>query len=134
MHAHADVLVVGAGPAGLAAARSGARVILADERAEPGGSLHDTAATFDGAPAAGWADRVASELVGLPEVRLLPRTTVVGYYDHNYLIAVERRTSHLGAAVPGRVARRAGDSGKEMAPALIDLALAIAYLAIALTS
>ncbi len=109
MHAHADVLVVGAGPAGLAAAlaaaRSGARVILADERAEPGGSLHDTAATFDGAPAVGWADRVASELVGLPEVRLLPRTTVVGYYDHNYLVTVERRTSHLGAAAPGRVAR-----------------------------
>jgi sarcosine oxidase subunit alpha len=109
VYAHADVLVVGAGPAGLAAAlaaaRSGARVILADERAEPGGSLHDTAATLDGAPAAEWAGRVAGELAGLPEVRLLPRTTVAGYYDQNYLIAVERRTSHLGAAAPGQAAR-----------------------------
>ena len=41
--AHTDVLVVGAGPAGLAAAlaagRSGASVMLVDETAEPGGSL-----------------------------------------------------------------------------------------------
>ena len=43
MHAHCDVLVVGAGPAGLmaalAAGRAGARVILADEQNELGGSL-----------------------------------------------------------------------------------------------
>ena len=43
MHAHCDVLVVGAGPAGLmaalAAGRSGARVILADEQPELGGAL-----------------------------------------------------------------------------------------------
>ncbi len=109
VYAHADVLVVGAGPAGLAAAlaaaRSGARVILADERAEPGGSLHDTTDPLDGAPAADWVGQVVAELAGLPEVRLLPRTTVVGYYDHNYLIAIERRTSHLGAAAPAWVAR-----------------------------
>jgi len=109
VYAHADVLVVGAGPAGLAAAlaaaRSGARVILADERPEPGGGLHDTAVTLDGAPAAGWVSRVAGELAGLPEARLLPRTTVAGYYDQNYLIAVERRTSHLGAAAPDRAVR-----------------------------
>jgi sarcosine oxidase subunit alpha len=109
VHAHADVLVVGAGPAGLAAAlaaaRSGARVIVADERPELGGSLHDTAGPLDGAPAAAWVSAVTGELAGLPDVRLLPRTTVAGYYDQNYLIAVERRTSHLGAAAPGRTAR-----------------------------
>lgn len=47
VHVHTDVLVVGAGPAGLAAAReasrSGARVMLLDERAEAGGTLLDTA-------------------------------------------------------------------------------------------
>ena len=56
-YAHCDVLVVGAGPAGLAAAlaaaESGARVMLCDEQAEFGGSLlANRAATIDGLPAA----------------------------------------------------------------------------------
>ncbi|HCA88423.1 MAG TPA: ferredoxin, partial [Streptomyces sp.] len=42
-YVHTDVLVVGAGPAGLAAAEaaagSGARVMLLDDQPEPGGSL-----------------------------------------------------------------------------------------------
>ncbi|MGP3956333.1 FAD-dependent oxidoreductase [Nonomuraea sp. 3N208] len=109
IHAHCDVLVVGAGPAGLsaarAAARTGARVILADEQPEPGGSLLGTAEQLAGLPAAEWAGAVAAELAGLPEVTVLPRTTVFGYYDDNYLIAVERRTNHLGGAAPAHVAR-----------------------------
>ncbi|WP_214416018.1 FAD-dependent oxidoreductase [Sphaerisporangium fuscum] len=94
-HAHCDVLVVGAGPAGLsaalAAARTGARVILADDRPEPGGSLPDTGGVVDGRPARDWVAAVAAELAGLPETRVLRRTSVIGYYDDNYLIAVERR-------------------------------------------
>ncbi|WP_424536711.1 2Fe-2S iron-sulfur cluster-binding protein [Sphaerisporangium viridialbum] len=94
-HAHCDVLVVGAGPAGLtaalAAARTGARVILADDRFQPGGSLPDTAQTVEGRPGADWARDVAAELATLPDVRVLFGTSVVGYYDHNYLVAVERR-------------------------------------------
>ncbi|MDP4508735.1 FAD-dependent oxidoreductase [Nonomuraea turcica] len=109
IHAHCDVLVVGAGPAGLsaarAAARTGARVILADEQPEPGGSLLGTTEQLAGLPAAEWAGAVAAELAGLPEVTVLPRTTVFGYYDDNYLIAVERRTNHLGGAAPAHVAR-----------------------------
>jgi sarcosine oxidase subunit alpha len=105
------VLVVGAGPAGLAAAlaagRSGARVILADERSELGGSLLDAgpAETLGGRPAAAWAASAAAELAGLPEVRLLPRTVVAGYYDGNYLVAVERRADHVApsAAEPRQV-------------------------------
>ncbi|MFI7635440.1 2Fe-2S iron-sulfur cluster-binding protein [Nonomuraea sp. NPDC049400] len=108
-HAHCDVLVVGAGPAGLAAARdaarTGARVILADERPEPGGGLLGTAEEVAGRPGAEWAAAVAAELAGLPEVTVLPRTTVFGYYDDNYLVAVERRTNHLGGAAPAHVAR-----------------------------
>ncbi|HEY2670784.1 MAG TPA: 2Fe-2S iron-sulfur cluster-binding protein [Rugosimonospora sp.] len=97
VHAHCDVLVVGAGPAGLAAAtvagRSGARVILVDERPEVGGSLLDAPPSM----VDGWYD--------LGDVRVLTRTTAFGYYDDNYLVAVERRTDHLGAAAPGNVAR-----------------------------
>ncbi|MDJ0932992.1 MAG: FAD-binding protein [Breoghania sp.] len=52
MHAHCDVLVAGAGPAGLMAAleaaKAGARVIIADEQAEFGGSLLGAAREIDG--------------------------------------------------------------------------------------
>ena len=96
---HCDVLVVGAGPAGLAAARaagaSGARIILADEQSGFGGSLLSSKATVDGKSGAQWAADVTQELAGQEEVRLLPRTTVTGYYDHNFLVAVERITDHL---------------------------------------
>ncbi|WP_405577614.1 sarcosine oxidase subunit alpha family protein [Streptomyces sp. NBC_01092] len=103
VHAHCDLLVVGAGPAGLAAAAaaatSGARVILADDRPEPGGSLLGTGEHLD------WVADVAGRLATAPEVRVLPRTTVFGHYDDNHLLAVERRTNHLGAAAPADVAR-----------------------------
>ena len=98
-NAHCDVLVVGAGPAGLAAAlssaRAGARVILADEQAEFGGSLLGSSETIDGRPATAWVEAVVAELADMDEVRLLPRTTVTGYYDHNFLVACERLTDHL---------------------------------------
>lgn len=98
VHAHCDLLVVGAGPAGLAAAaaaaKSGARVILADDQPEPGGSLLGTGEHLD------WVTEAAELLDAEPEVRVLRRTTVFGYYDDNHLLAVERRTNHLGGAAP----------------------------------
>ena len=98
-NAHCDVLVVGAGPAGLiaalAAARTGARVILTDEQPEFGGHLLGTRTTIDGVPALEWVAKVVGELALLPEVQLLPRTTAFGYYDHNLLALAERRTDHL---------------------------------------
>ncbi|MFG2283863.1 sarcosine oxidase subunit delta family protein [Streptomyces asoensis] len=104
VHTHCDVLIVGAGPAGLAAAaaaaRSGARVVLADERPEPGGSLLGSGEHLD------WVAEVSALLAAEPEVRVLRRTTVFGYYDDNHLLAVERRTDHLGAAAPPTVARQ----------------------------
>ena len=111
MHAHCDVLVVGAGAAGLAAAltaaRSGARVILADEQAQPGGSLLSRRIQLDDAPASEWAAAAIGELESLPEVRVLRRTTVTGYFDHNYLIAAERLTDHLPpGGNPGRPRQR----------------------------
>jgi sarcosine oxidase subunit alpha len=111
MNRHCDVLVVGSGPAGLAAAlaaaRSGARVILADEQEEFGGSLLDSRETLDGKPAADWAASVVAELASLPDVTLLPRSTVNGYHDHNFLTIHQRLTDHLGDRAPiGQVRQR----------------------------
>ncbi|ERH47543.1 sarcosine oxidase subunit alpha [Ectopseudomonas chengduensis] len=110
LNQHCDVLVVGAGPAGLAAAlaagRSGARVILADEQEEFGGSLLDTRETLDGKPAADWVAQAIAELKTLPEVALLSRATVNGYHDHNFLTIHQRLTDHLGETAPMGQARQ----------------------------
>ncbi|MGV4981099.1 sarcosine oxidase subunit alpha family protein [Streptomyces sp. NRAIS3] len=103
VHAHCDLLIVGAGPAGLAAAAAaagtGARVILADDQPEPGGSLLGTGEHLD------WVEATRARLEAAPEVRVLRRTTVFGHYDDNHLLAVERRTNHLGADAPANVSR-----------------------------
>lgn len=110
LNQHCDVLIVGAGPAGLAAAlaagRSGARVILADEQEEFGGSLLDTRETLDGKPAADWVAQAVAELQAMPEVTLLPRATVNGYHDHNFLTIHQRLTDHLGEIAPMGQARQ----------------------------
>jgi len=97
-YAHCDVLVVGAGPAGLAAAlgaaSTGARVILCDEQAEPGGSLLDEpAAMIDGWAAHAWLAEVLKSLSGV--ITLLPNTTAFGWYPDNLIGLVERVTDHL---------------------------------------
>ncbi|MBB4188223.1 sarcosine oxidase subunit alpha [Sinorhizobium terangae] len=101
--AHCDLLVVGGGPTGLmaalTAARAGLRVILADEDFRLGGSLLSETQAIDGAPAHVLADRVAAELQALPNVTLLPRTTVFGWYDDNVFGAVERVQKHVAEPV-----------------------------------
>ena len=109
-YAHCDVLVVGAGPAGIAAAlaagSSGARVILVDEQAELGGSLLSESEPIEGRPAAEWLAEAVAALERMPEVRLLPRTTAFGYYDHNYLTLMERTGDHLAAPAPHQPRQR----------------------------
>ncbi|MGH8244314.1 MAG: 2Fe-2S iron-sulfur cluster-binding protein, partial [Steroidobacteraceae bacterium] len=110
-YAHCDVLVVGAGPAGLAAAlaaaEAGARVSVCDEQAEFGGSLLDgAAARVDDKPAEVWLAAAVAALAGNARVRLLPRTTAFGYFPHNNVGLVERLTDHLADAPPGAVRER----------------------------
>ena len=101
-NAHCDVLVAGGGPAGLmaavAAGRAGARVILADEQSEFGGSLLATTASIDDGPAAEWLQQTLIQLAAMDNVTLLPRSTVFGYFDHNFLTIAERCTDHLPMA------------------------------------
>ncbi|HRX36438.1 MAG TPA: sarcosine oxidase subunit alpha family protein [Aestuariivirga sp.] len=103
-YAHCEMLVIGSGPAGLmaalAAARSGARVILADEGAALGGSLLGERDEIDGKPGHEWAAGVIAELASMPNVTLMPRTTVFGWYDGNIFGAVERVNDHVLAPSP----------------------------------
>ena len=98
-YVHCDVLVVGAGPAGLAAALAasagGGRVILCDEQAEFGGSLLHETATVDGTSAGAWVAGARAELARRHGVTLLPRTTAFGYFADNFVGLVERVGDHL---------------------------------------
>jgi heterotetrameric sarcosine oxidase alpha subunit len=99
-----DVLVIGAGPAGLAAAlvaaRSGARVIVCDEDFCFGGRLLAERRDMGGTPGHVWTRRVVDELASLPDVRVMPRTTVFGVYDGGTYGALERVADHLPAPLP----------------------------------
>lgn len=102
-YAHCDMLVVGSGPAGIAAALSaastGARVILCDEQAEFGGTLlseGDYSATrIDGLMARDWIAQAVQTLKDNSRVTLLTRTTAFGYFPHNFVALSERITDHL---------------------------------------
>jgi heterotetrameric sarcosine oxidase alpha subunit len=102
--AFCDVLIIGAGPAGLAAAqtaaRSGARVILCEQDFACGGRLLADSREIGGVPGHIWARSIIDELRGLPNVRLMSRTCVFGVYDTGTYGALERVSDHLPESPP----------------------------------
>lgn len=105
-HAYAfcDLLVIGAGPAGLMAAlvagRAGADVILSDEDSRMGGRLLAETYEVDGMPGADWAEQVLDELRAMDNVRLMTRSTVIGAYDQGTYGVLER-VGHHGTRADG---------------------------------
>lgn len=96
--AHCDVLIIGTGPAGLAAAlmagRAGARVVVCDEDFILGGRLNAETHLIDGVAGPAWSDEAVKELASFPNVKLMPRTTVFGVYDGCTYGAIERVADH----------------------------------------
>ncbi len=108
--AFCDVLVIGGGPAGIAAAleagRSGARVIICDEDSQFGGRLLAERREIDGRSAMDWLSAALAELASLPDVTIMPRSTVFGVYDHGVYGVVERVTDHLAVPPPHQPRQR----------------------------
>jgi sarcosine oxidase subunit alpha len=103
-YAFCDILIIGAGPAGLAAAqsaaRSGARVIVCEQDFATGGRLLADDREINGAPGSAWADSVIAGLRGQSNVRLMPRTCVFGVYDGQIYGALERANDHVAIPPP----------------------------------
>ncbi|TQF00641.1 MAG: FAD-dependent oxidoreductase, partial [Spiribacter salinus] len=91
--AHCDVLVVGAGAAGIeaarTAARSGARVMLVEERPWLGGRLAMEPATVGEQTADAWVTSAEEELDAADRVTVLRQTVAFGLYDHRIVGLVE---------------------------------------------
>ncbi|MGJ5242168.1 sarcosine oxidase subunit alpha family protein, partial [Bradyrhizobium oligotrophicum] len=110
VNAFCDVLIIGGGAAGLAAAmaagRSGARVILCDEDSALGGRLNGDLREIDDRPGAEWAQRTAAELETMPNLRIVGRTSVFGAYDGGTYGALERVSDHLPEPQPHQPRQR----------------------------
>jgi sarcosine oxidase, subunit alpha len=97
---HVDTLVIGAGLAGLKAAgeylKAGREVLLIDDQPGPGGHLRHLGKELPSSMRNVLAHR---------NLIYLNRCTAVGLYDQNYVVAIERRSDHLGNSAQANLAR-----------------------------
>ncbi|THF47984.1 2Fe-2S iron-sulfur cluster-binding protein [Allorhizobium terrae] len=123
-----DTVIVGAGPAGLAAAlmlaEAGEKVLVADDGVRPGGSLLHRDAKIDGMAGLDWLSRTLALLADLG-VRVLPLTTAFGLYDHGLIALNQRhrdgRADTLWRLRPKRIVLAAGAIERPMPFAMNDL-------------
>ncbi len=91
---HCDLLVIGSGPSGLIssyiAGLSGIKVILVEEDYILGGSLNNEIFEISNLPAQEWVKSIADEIIKLPNVRSMKRTSVIGMFDHGVFGAIEK--------------------------------------------
>ena len=103
---HCDLLIIGAGPAGLSAAltagRAGARVILAEEDFLLGGRLNAETFEIGGIAGHAWAAQTQAELASMDNVRIMARTAILGAFDHGIYGALERVSDHLAVPAAGK--------------------------------
>ena len=96
---YCDLLVTGSGPSGLAsayaAAKNGAKVILAEDKPRFGGTLLTSEVNIGNQTGKEWAENIITELREMPNVVIKNRSQVFGYYDHNMLVMSERMSDHL---------------------------------------
>ena len=97
---YVDVLIIGAGIAGLMAAeahlRAGREALLIDDQPAPGGHLRQLGQALPSA---------LQETLQHKNLNYTCRCTAIGLYDQNYVVAIERRSDHLGDAAPSNRAR-----------------------------
>ncbi len=99
-YVHVDVLVIGAGLSGLKAveklSKSNKKIMIIDDQPTVGGFVNDLDV------------KIQSKLIkplNKKNVIHLQRTTAIGLYDQNYVVAVERRTDHLSSTIDKNKAR-----------------------------
>ena len=96
---YCDLLITGSGPSGLAsayaAAKNGARVILAEDKPRYGGSLLTSDVNIGNQTGVEWSEKIITELKSMSNVIVKNRSQVFGYYDHNMLVMSERISDHL---------------------------------------
>jgi len=97
-YAFCDVLVVGAGVAGLlaakAAADAGLRVILMEQAPTLGGRSPVDETEVQGQPVEAWLAAIEADLAAREGVTIRTRTCAFGVYDHGYVLADERVADH----------------------------------------